>query len=268
MRASRLVSFIGMSAVAFGAAGCAHQNSAPLHNGWIPKRVVKKKTVEPLSAVTKPSGAKVLAWRKATYLDFSFDVPKSLVQSIPYSNILMDKKRWMTLGYKVSSLQGQKGFCARHKDQCGFKNFLPELIVYSDELQSMLEKLTTKTNQFFKPKTDKENYGVEELWNLPAVYADCDDYAAVKRKVLLDAGFPASALLLTHVNDSSGGSHLVLAVRTTEGDFMLDNLNNNVKRWNQMGYQAVHSVVNPRDSESWLRVGAGNNFRLFSTFRF
>ena len=259
----RIVNLFGAGAVAVMAAGCAHQNSAPpVRQGWESKirdTIKNDWAAKQVMARTTPSlpvsSARVKSWMYGTYRSLSFDVSPDLIQTVYSDNIFIDKVRWMTLGRRSAALAGHKGFCQRHSNQCGFKNVSPSVIVHSDELMDMLRRLTTMVNTTFLPKEDKEIYGESEFWNLPNIYADCDDYAAMKRKILLDAGFPASALLLTHVNaPQGGGSHLVLTVRTTDGDYVLDNLTNDVKRWNEMGYMAVHRAVDPRNSEDWLTV--------------
>jgi len=46
--------------------------------------------------------------------------------------------------------------------------------------------------------TDLENWGVVERWSHPDDgYGDCEDYALLKRRMLIEAGWPREALLLT-----------------------------------------------------------------------
>ena len=60
---------------------------------------------------------------------------------------------------------------------------------------------------------------------------DCNDYAVTKRHKLLALGWPSSSLLLAKVVVPSGEHHLILVVRTSEEDLVLDNLNWNVRRF-------------------------------------
>ena len=46
-----------------------------------------------------------------------------------------------------------------------------------------------------------------------------------------DCGFPSRALLLAEVVTSWGEHHLVLVVRTKEGDFVADSLHPRVRPW-------------------------------------
>ena len=59
-------------------------------------------------------------------------------------------------------------------------------------------------------------------------YGDCEDYVLLKRKMLIDAGWPREALLITVVRDRKGEGHAVLTVKTDKGELVLDNQNENV----------------------------------------
>jgi predicted transglutaminase-like cysteine proteinase len=80
-----------------------------------------------------------------------------------------------------------------------------------------------------------------EEWLVSPRAGDCNDYAVTKRHKLLALGWPVRSLLLAEVAISSGEHHLVLVVRTMEGDFVLDNLNGNVLPLSQIGYQWVRA---------------------------
>ena len=88
--------------------------------------------------------------------------------------------------------------------------------------------------------TDMDHWGVIEKWSLPTDgYGDCEDYVLLKRKMLIDAGWPREALLITVVRDKKGEGHAVLTVKTDKGEFILDNQNENVVAWTETGYRFV-----------------------------
>ena len=63
--------------------------------------------------------------------------------------------------------------------------------------------------------TDLEHWGVVERWNYPDDgYGDCEDYVLLKRRMLMQAGWPREALLITVVRDKKGDGHAVLTVKT------------------------------------------------------
>ena len=72
---------------------------------------------------------------------------------------------------------------------------------------------------------------------LPTDRGDCEDYALLKQKLLIERGWPSSSLLMTVVRDEKGEGHAVLTARTSQGDFVLDNKVEAVKLWNRSGYE-------------------------------
>ena len=118
---------------------------------------------------------------------------------------------------------------------------------------SELDEINRLVNTNVKPVTDMEAYGVEEFWTLPTTSGDCEDYALLKRKMLIERGWPESSLLLTVVRDEQGEGHAVLTARTAYGDFVLDNKISDVRIWNQTPYQFVmrQSYVNPK---AWVSL--------------
>ena len=89
-----------------------------------------------------------------------------------------------------------------------------------------LVRVNKWVNETIKPITDMDHWGVIEKWSLPTDgYGDCEDYVLLKRKMLIDAGWPREALLITVVRDKKGEGHAVLTVKTDKGEFVLDNQN-------------------------------------------
>ena len=69
----------------------------------------------------------------------------------------------------------------------------------------------------------------------------------LKRRMLVQRGFPESTLLITVVRDENNEGHAVLTVRTDGGDFVLDNKRRDVVRWAETPYTFVkrQSEKNP-----------------------
>lgn len=88
-----------------------------------------------------------------------------------------------------------------------------------------------------EPVTDYEYYKKEEHWTYPQRYGDCEDYALLKRYMLMQKGWPASSLLITVVRQQNGDGHAVLTVRTDRADYVLDNLKSKIKSWNKTKYR-------------------------------
>ena len=111
-------------------------------------------------------------------------------------------------------------------------------------------------NANIDPVSDKDHWGVVEEWDYPYDgKGDCEDFALLKRRMLIEEGFPAGALLLTVVKDAHGDGHSVLTVKTSRGDFVLDNLDDGVKAWAASPYRFVKRQ-SQRDPNVWVSIGA------------
>lgn len=84
-----------------------------------------------------------------------------------------------------------------------------------------LKQINTLVNKKIKPRVDKS-----DKYSLFPVYGDCEDYAISKRHMLISAGFSPSALRLASCKLISDETHMVLILKTTQGDLVLDNLSN------------------------------------------
>ena len=94
-----------------------------------------------------------------------------------------------------------------------------------------------------------------ERWNYPDDgYGDCEDYVLLKRRMLMQAGWPRQALLITVVRDKRGDGHAVLTVKTDKGEFVLDNQNPEILLWSQTGYRFVKRQ-SQADPNTWITLG-------------
>ena len=97
--------------------------------------------------------------------------------------------------------------------------------------------------------------GVVEKWSYPDDgYGDCEDYVLLKRRMLLQAGWPREALLITVVRDRKDEGHAILTVKTDKGDFVLDNQAENVALWSDTGYRFVKRQ-SQSDPNVWVSLG-------------
>jgi predicted transglutaminase-like cysteine proteinase len=81
---------------------------------------------------------------------------------------------------------------------------------------------------------------VIQWWRYPDDGAGaCHSYALLKRRMLMQAGWPRSALLMTVVREANGEGHAVLTVKTNKGEFILDNLSQNILLWSETPYHYI-----------------------------
>ena len=116
------------------------------------------------------------------------------------------------------------------------------------ERLKQLDDINRLVNKVIEPATDMELYGETERWTIPTTKGDCEDYALLKRKMLIERGWPASALLMTVVRDEKGEGHAILTARIAQGDYILDNKNDEIRPWSKSRYQFVmrQSYIDPR----------------------
>jgi predicted transglutaminase-like cysteine proteinase len=146
-------------------------------------------------------------------------------------------------------------FCVEYKSECNTKSSTPRDVVLSPKAFTDLVRVNNWVNEQIKPLTDMEHWGVVERWNYPTDgYGDCEDYVLAKRQMLIKAGWPREALLITVVRDKKGDGHAVLTVKTDKGEYVLDNQENEVLLWSKTGYRFVkrQSQSNPN---TWVSLG-------------
>ncbi|TGW07327.1 transglutaminase, partial [Mesorhizobium sp. M2D.F.Ca.ET.145.01.1.1] len=83
-----------------------------------------------------------------------------------------------------------------------------------------------------------------------------EDYALEKRRELNSLGIAIANLLMTVVRKPDGEGHAVLTVRTDKGDFILDNLVDKVRLWNQTPYRYLKRQASD-DTGRWVSILAG-----------
>ena len=88
---------------------------------------------------------------------------------------------------------------------------------------SLAQRVNSDVNSQVKYKTDLEQYNRPEFWVEAGAFGDCEDYALLKRQVLLKEGWPQDKQFLACCWCETGGYHCVLIVDTDKGFFVLDN---------------------------------------------
>jgi len=143
---------------------------------------------------------------------------------------------------------GFVSFCERHRQECRQGPLEEARIELTPARLEELDHVNRSVNRLIEPATDQEIYGVAEYWAIPMTRGDCEDYALLKRQILMMRGWPASALLMTVVRDEKGEGHAILTARTAKGDYILDNKVDDLKPWYATGYTYVmrQSYIDPK----------------------
>jgi predicted transglutaminase-like cysteine proteinase len=143
-------------------------------------------------------------------------------------------------------------FCLRYPAECRTRRmFRGGPVQLSADRRMELASVNDAVNARIVPEANLDGLA-GEVWLIGPDRGDCNDYAVTKRHALMQSGWPARALLLSEVVTGSGEHHLVLVVRTTEGDLVLDSLTDKVKPWFKTRYR-------------WVRMQAPGVARLWTT---
>jgi predicted transglutaminase-like cysteine proteinase len=154
-------------------------------------------------------------------------------------------------------------FCARQPDECAGPAIRLREFVITPKRWNDLSHVNKIVNATVKPLTDLEHWGVVERWSYPDDgYGDCEDYALLKRRMLIQSGWPREALLVTVVRGNNDQGHAVLTVTTDKGDYVLDNQNDHILLWWETGYRFVKRQSRS-DPNVW--VSLGNPLRVIVT---
>ena len=149
--------------------------------------------------------------------------------------------------------KGSVGLCGRYAWACSTQ----QSSVSDAEALQTADRINRQVNMRIRAASDPQLYGVAERWTLPVRGAgDCEDYALLKKKLLLEAGLPGKMLLLATGMNRKAEPHAVLVLRLASGDYILDNLTSSVKRWQQTGYTFV-KMQKPGDPSQWDAVLLG-----------
>lgn len=174
--------------------------------------------------------------------------PRALAQTL--------KPTFASVGPETSVPYGWVDFCSRYAGECQDDDRAPQPIRLTAAAMKTIQEINVAVNHEIAAVSDLAHWGVVDQWDIPTDgRGDCEDFALLKRKRLMQAGFPRQALLMTVVKETNGEGHAILTVKTDQGEFALDNLDDAVKPWRQTPYRFVK-----RQSESnqnvWVALGA------------
>lgn len=114
-------------------------------------------------------------------------------------------------------------------------------VTWTGQVRATVFEVNRRVNRSIRPRSE-----AVDAWSEGGTAGDCEDYALTKRWLLIGAGIPTSALRMAVATTAGGEGHAVLVVKTSDGDFVLDNQTNAMKRWNETGLR-------------WLKIASGED---------
>ncbi|MGV1801252.1 transglutaminase-like cysteine peptidase [Agrobacterium vitis] len=164
----------------------------------------------------------------------------------------------MVTGGITSQPIGHYEFCLRYKAECQVRSKPAPARQVTEHGWDIVHAVNMDVNKSITPMTDMDVYGREEWWEYPVDAGDCEDFVLLKRKRLLQAGFSEADLLITVVRKADGEGHAVLTLRTSAGDYILDNLVDDVKLWSLTSYTYLKRQAS-FDTGRWVTIESGKD---------
>lgn len=151
-----------------------------------------------------------------------------------------DPGRFMDMNAPVKAPIGHKQFCRDNGWACPNESYKAVVVKLDEARWNQLIAINADVNRRVRPMTDDDLFGKVEHWSYPVNgYGDCEEYVLEKQRVLIEAGWPKSALLITVAKDMDNAGHAVLTVRTDHGDMILDNQIEAVLPWYSTPYRYI-----------------------------
>jgi predicted transglutaminase-like cysteine proteinase len=168
---------------------------------------------------------------------------------------------YAAVGGQTSVPYGWVDFCGRRPEECSLGKLEPLDVRLTSKTWAILNKVNKSANGSIEPVTNLEHWGtLVDHWDYPTDgKGDCKIYALFKRKQLIEQGFPRQALLMTIVRDLQGEGHAILTVKTDRGEFVLDNLRDEILPWDATGYRYIKRQAQD-DPNVWLDLGGAKTF--------
>lgn len=175
--------------------------------------------------------------------------------AIPVAGAAEERPLYVSIGGTARAPIGWISFCAENSRDCAASPSIPRDVVLSKRAWRDLDRVNRWANENIRPITDLDHWGVVEKWSYPDDgYGDCEDYVLLKRRLLISAGWPREALLITVVRDKKDEGHAVLTVKTDRGEFILDNQAEEILPWTETGYRFVKRQ-SQSDPNIWVALG-------------
>jgi|GEM_PF-1207106 len=185
---------------------------------------------------------------------FSFEGTPPIPTAKPSRPVVIEvQSRWMATSIDYTSQPiGHYKFCRQYPAECR-KLYTSEPVVLTNKVLDLIIKVNLLVNRQIKPMDDLENYGQEEFWAYPVLTGDCEDYALLKRRMLIEKGFDPSILRLVVARRPNGEGHAGLILRTKSGDLFLDNLVDRIMVWNKTPYNFL-KMQSAIHAGKWVKI--------------
>lgn len=165
------------------------------------------------------------------------------------------KVEFVSVSHRTVAPYASVLFCQANPKECAVRRsrWSRLEVTMTERRFSELKSVNLTVNRSIVPQNDDPKVAGGDVWSLAPKAGDCEDYAITKRHELIARGWPSNALRLGIAYTAFGEGHMVLVVKTTSGDMVLDNRISAIRLWNQTGlrWAMLQSAANPA---KWMAV--------------
>ncbi|MGO4573923.1 transglutaminase-like cysteine peptidase [Microvirga sp. 2TAF3] len=189
----------------------------------------------------------------AAVLSLSLLIPASLAEAQTLASLPPAGQSIGDAG-KAKPILGWVKFCERYPSECAVNTAEAQTIELTPQVWKLITSVNQRVNSTIRAVTDIDHWGVVDIWSFPDDgKGDCEDFQLLKRRILAENGLPRRAMRMTVVIDELGEGHAVLTIRTSQGDYVLDNKTSAVLPWDRTGY--VYIKRESQNVAGWVSLG-------------
>jgi len=165
----------------------------------------------------------------------------------------------MREGRRSFTPYGFRKFCESEREHCKLfrksRSKIDQIMKLTPDREAELDEINKTVNSTIRavPEFGLFSLKYKDEWKLPTDSGDCEDFALLKQKQLIEKGWPKNALLITVADLPGGDRHAVLTVRTDRGDFILDNVTDEVLNWRSVDYRWIKRQ-SARNMMRWVKI--------------
>lgn len=163
---------------------------------------------------------------------------------------------FLTPQHAIEPPRGFVSMCEAQPDMC--VSPAATHLAVSDTAIDLLREVNYRVNRHVRQVSDQTRFARSDVWQPSGIdrgaRGDCEDLALEKRKLLIEAGFPADRLFLALAYGQQGvGLHLVLVARTDREDVVLDSRSHTIQPWSAAPYTWI-AMQRPEQPMAWFSV--------------
>ena len=177
-----------------------------------------------------------------------------LAAGLTITGTLAEAGSYMTPRHPIRQPDGAGSLCETYTWACATTHSAQ---AFGEVEMAEVRRVNAQVNRTTRQIPDVQQYDRAEVWALPTRRGgDCEDFALLKKRRLIEAGIPPDRLLIATVLDTRFQGHAVLVVRTGTGDVVLDNLTSRIRSWDETGYIFM-KMQSPETPGGWDAIIAG-----------